>query len=99
MEAGDMENEVAAEASAHRSLVYVEASVPVDDVADAHESSTDAPAEKAIFYVPLETPETGDVRVDAAIARLSECSSDDDPAAIAVLTDVYDRLHHVLLNP
>lgn len=43
--------------------------------------------------------ETGDVRVDAAVARLVEATGIEDSATIAVLTDVHDTLHHVLLNP
>ena len=42
---------------------------------------------------------TGDVRVDAAVARLAESNTQDDDAAIAVLSDVHDRLHSVLVTP
>mgnify|MGYP006269881083 CR=1 FL=1 len=94
-----MENEATHERTGAESFTPVPTSAASIDIADTHESNPSAPAEALTTFAPLETPETGDVRVDAAIARLTECATDDDPAAIAVLTDVYDRLHHVLLNP
>ena len=92
----------------------VEQTMPGDAAVDSHEftASNDATGdlveatEAEIRQDPVALPkammepiETGDVRVDSAVARLAECSTDDDAAAITVLTDVHDRLHEVLLNP
>ena len=74
---------------------------------DSAEFSDDAlvPAESAASDTsnnPLFDAEpiaTGDARVDAAVARLAESNTQDDDAAIAVLSDVHDRLHSVLVTP
>ena len=58
---------------------------------DDRQAEMEAPAADVV--------ETRDVRVDAAVSRLAETSTEDDAAAIAVLVDVHDRLHSVLVNP